>query len=135
MPLAYEKYNKSKYYRMPRLFQVTLLLQATLLLGVPYNHVNCKVWYRPLILQYQAFAFFHRLLESKLTNPFSFKLSMVSLMLISSGINSMPKLLIFSFDTWYVGTNGLSSAHLQRSAHLVSYLFCKLILQAAVCRS
>jgi len=35
----------------------------------------------------------------KLTNPFSFKLSTVSLMLASKGMNAIPKLLAFSLET------------------------------------
>lgn len=44
---------------------------------------------------------------------FSFKLSTVSLIPSSSGANSTPRDFAFSLDTWYVGTKGLSSAHLQ----------------------
>ena len=120
---------------MPRLFQVTYSYRPRYYLASWRTIQSCEL--QSLVqttdLVTSSFCFLSQIaIESKLTNPFSFKLSMVSLMLVSSGINSMPKLLILSFDTWYVGTNGLSSAHLQRSA-LSFYLFCRQIVQVAVC--
>lgn len=44
---------------------------------------------------------------------FSFKLSTVSLMLCSRGVNSRPRLFAFSLETWYTGRNGWSSTHLK----------------------
>ncbi|PIM97463.1 hypothetical protein CDL12_30067 [Handroanthus impetiginosus] len=49
-----------------------------------------------------------------LKRPFSFKLSTVSLIASSRGVNWRPRDFAFSFETWNVGGNGLSSAHLRR---------------------